>query len=97
MKVKADSLTTEERRDLLLDPIHLSLTMHESVGHPTELDRVLGWEADFAGISFATPEKLKNYQYGSPMVNFIADNTLEGGLATAVMMTREFQTRNGIL
>jgi TldD protein len=83
MKVKADSLTTEERRDLLLDPIHLSLTMHESVGHPTELDRVLGWEADFAGISFATPEKLKTYQYGSPMVNFIADNTLEGGLATA--------------
>ncbi|MBN1326735.1 MAG: TldD/PmbA family protein, partial [Candidatus Cloacimonetes bacterium] len=83
IKVKADSLGAEERRDLILDPLHLGLTMHESVGHPTELDRVLGWEADFAGISFATPEKLGNYQYGSPIVNFLADNTLPGGLATA--------------
>jgi TldD protein len=83
MKVKADSLGAEERRTLILDPIHLGLTMHESVGHPTELDRVLGWEADFAGISFATPEKLGSYQYGSKLVNFLADNTLEGGLATA--------------
>ena len=83
MKVKADSLGAEERRDLILDPIHMGLTMHESVGHPTELDRVLGWEADFAGISFATPEKLKNYQYGSKIVNFVANNKLEGGLATA--------------
>lgn len=83
MKVKADSLGEEERRTLILDPIHLGLTMHESVGHPTELDRVLGWEADFAGISFATPEKLGNYQYGSKNVNFLADNTLAGGLATA--------------
>jgi len=83
IKVKADSLKEEKRRDLLLDPIHLSLTMHESVGHPTELDRVLGWEADFAGISFATPEKLKNYKYGSKIVNLSGDNTLPEGLATA--------------
>ncbi|MBC8385963.1 MAG: TldD/PmbA family protein [Candidatus Cloacimonetes bacterium] len=83
MKVNADSLKEEKRRDLLLDPTHLSLTMHESVGHPTELDRVLGWEADFAGISFATPEKLKNYKYGSEIVNFSGDNTLKDGLATA--------------
>jgi len=83
MKLEAEVLTEEKKRDLLLDPIHLGLTMHESVGHPTELDRVLGWEADFAGISFATPEKLKNYQYGSQIVNFLGDNTLEGGLATA--------------
>ena len=83
MKVKADSLGEIRRRDLILDPIHMSLTMHESVGHPTELDRVLGWEADFAGISFATPEKLGNFQYGSKIVNFVANNTLEGGLATA--------------
>ena len=82
MKVKADTLSPEKRRTLILDPNHLGLTMHESVGHPTELDRVLGWEADFAGISFATPEKLKNYQYGSKIVNFTGDNTLEGGLAT---------------
>ncbi len=83
MKVHADSLGAEERRDLILDPNHTALTMHESVGHPTELDRVLGWEADFAGISFATPEKLGNYQYGSKIVNFVADNILKGGLATA--------------
>jgi len=83
IKVKADTLGPEERRSLVLDPNHLGLTMHESVGHPTELDRVLGWEADYAGISFATPEKLKNYQYGSPIVNFVGDNTLCEGLATA--------------
>lgn len=82
MKVKADTLGPETRRSLILDPNHLGLTMHESVGHPTELDRVLGWEADFAGISFATPEKLGNYQYGSPIVNFVGDNTLSEGLAT---------------
>ena len=83
MKVHAGSLGAEERRTLILDPNHMALTMHESVGHPTELDRILGWEADYAGISFATPEKLGNYQYGSNIVNFIADNTLAGGLATA--------------
>jgi TldD protein len=83
MKLDADSLVEEKRRDLILDPMHLALTMHESVGHPTELDRVLGWEADFAGISFATPEKLKNYRYGSDIVNFTANNKLAGGLATS--------------
>lgn len=82
IKVKADTLGPEERRSLVLDPNHLGLTMHESVGHPTELDRVLGWEADYAGISFATPEKLKNYRYGSEIVNFVGDNTLAEGMAT---------------
>ncbi|MCB5228467.1 MAG: TldD/PmbA family protein [Candidatus Cloacimonetes bacterium] len=82
IKVKAEALGPEQRRSLVLDPNHLGLTMHESVGHPTELDRVLGWEADFAGISFATPEKLGNYRYGSEIVNFVGDNTLCGGLAT---------------
>lgn len=83
LKVKADTLKEETRKTLILDHGHLGLTMHESVGHPTELDRVLGWEADYAGVSFATPEKLKNYKYGSPIVNFVGDNTLAGGLATA--------------
>jgi TldD protein len=83
MKVNADSLGPEKPRTLILDPSHMALTMHESVGHPTELDRVLGWEADFAGISFATTEKLGNFQYGSKIVNFVADNLLERGLATA--------------
>jgi TldD protein len=82
IKVKADTLGPEQRRSLILDPNHLGLTMHESVGHPTELDRVLGWEADYAGISFATPEKLKNYRYGSEIINFVGDNTLPEGLAT---------------
>ena len=83
MKVKAEEAGEIRRRDLILDPIHLGLTMHESIGHPTELDRVHGWEADMAGLSFATQEKLGNFQYGSKLVNFVGDNTLEGGFATA--------------
>ncbi|MBI4231270.1 MAG: TldD/PmbA family protein [Planctomycetes bacterium] len=70
------------KRDLILDPLHLALTIHESVGHATELDRVLGMEESLAGRSFATPEKIGNFRYGSPVVNLVADNTLEGGLAT---------------
>jgi len=82
-KCYAATLGDPRRMSLILDPFNLGLTMHESVGHPTELDRVLGWEADYAGISFATPEKLGNFRYGSELVNFLGDNTLEGGLATA--------------
>jgi len=67
---------------LILDPEHLSLTMHESVGHPTELDRVLGYEESCAGRSFATTEKARQVQIRFPIVNFVADNTLEGGLAS---------------
>lgn len=61
--------------DLVLDPEHLSLTMHESCGHPSELDRVLGYEANFAGTSFLTPEKRGWFRYGSACVNLVADNT----------------------
>jgi TldD protein len=63
--------------DLVLDPNHLGLTIHESVGHPTELDRVLGYEANYAGTSFATMDKLKSksFQYGSKLVNIVADKT----------------------
>jgi len=102
-KVNADTLDRENRTTLVLDPIHLGLTMHESVGHPTELDRVLGWEADMAGVSFATPEKLGNYQYASKIVNFVGDNTLAGGLATAgfdddgVPGQRWFIIKDGVL
>jgi TldD protein len=70
------------RFDLVLDPLNLALTIHESVGHATELDRALGYEESLAGRSFATPDLLGNMQYGSPIVTFVADNTLEGGLAT---------------
>lgn len=68
--------------DLVLDPENLALTMHESVGHPTELDRVLGWEANYAGTSFATPEKLGRFRYGAPLIHFLGDNTILGGLST---------------
>jgi TldD protein len=68
--------------DLVLDPSHLWLTIHESVGHATELDRVLGYEANFAGTSFATLDKWrsKTFQYGSPIVNLTADKTQRGSL-----------------
>jgi TldD protein len=68
--------------DLILDPQNLSLTIHESVGHATELDRALGYEESLAGRSFATPDKLRHLKYGSDVVNFVADNTLPAGLAT---------------
>src|SRR5205807_204682 len=70
------------RRDLILDGSNLWLTIHESVGHPLELDRVLGYEANYAGTSFATLEKLGRYRYGSPLVSFFADRTQPTGLAT---------------
>jgi len=72
----------EGRTTLILEPLHLALTIHESVGHPTELDRALGMEMSLAGASFATPDKLGKLQYGSSIVNFVADNTLEHGLAS---------------
>lgn len=61
--------------DLVLDPEHLSLTMHESCGHPSELDRALGYEANYAGTSFLTTEKRGVFRYGSSCVNLVADNT----------------------
>ncbi len=69
-------------KDLVLDPLHLALTLHESIGHATELDRALGFEESLAGSSFATPDQLGKLRYGAPLVNVIADNTLPGGLAT---------------
>ncbi|MFY0688713.1 MAG: TldD/PmbA family protein [Cyclobacteriaceae bacterium] len=68
--------------DLVLEPNHLGLTIHESVGHPLELDRVLGYEANYAGTSFATLDKWKsqNFNYGSKLVNLVADKTQVGSL-----------------
>lgn len=60
----------------------VALLVHESCGHPTELDRVLGWEAAFAGTSFLMPPMLGNFRYGSPLVNMTADSLLPGGLGT---------------
>jgi TldD protein len=68
--------------DLVLEPNHLGLTIHESIGHPLELDRILGYEANYAGTSFATLDKLKSgtFNYGSKLVNIIADKTQVGSL-----------------
>ncbi|WP_028667778.1 TldD/PmbA family protein [Runella zeae] len=70
--------------DLVLDPNHLGLTIHESVGHPLELDRVLGYEANYAGTSFATLDKwkTKSFNYGSNLVNIVADKTQPHTLGT---------------
>ena len=69
------------RYDLVLDPSHTWLTIHESVGHPLELDRVLGYEANYAGTSFATLDKREEgFQYGSDKVTIFADKTQPGSL-----------------
>jgi TldD protein len=68
--------------DLIISGSQLSLQIHESIGHPTELDRVLGTEANYAGTSFVTIDKLGKLQYGSPIVNIVADSTVPYGLAT---------------
>ena len=68
--------------DLVIDPSNLWLTIHESIGHATELDRALGYEAAYAGTSFATFDKLGNLRYGSPAMNITGDRTAEHGLAT---------------
>jgi len=70
------------RSTLILKPTNLFLTIHESVGHPTELDRVYGYEANFAGTSFATTDKLGKLQYAAPWVNFKGDRTQPGGRST---------------
>jgi TldD protein len=68
--------------DLIIGGEQLGLQIHESCGHPTELDRALGMEADYAGTSFLTPDKLGKFVYGSKNVNIVADATVPGGLGT---------------
>jgi TldD protein len=69
----------EGRMNLVLDSSQLGLQIHESIGHPIELDRVLGYEANFAGTSFLTLEKLRKLRYGSDLVNVVADATEKHG------------------
>ena len=79
-KLKAPSVKPG-KYDLVLDPSHTWLTIHEAVGHPLELDRVLGYEANYAGTSFATLDKREQrFQYGSDKVNIFADKTQPGSL-----------------
>lgn len=81
-KVYAPKGPSGIRTTLILKPTNLWLTIHESVGHPTELDRVYGYESNFAGTSFATTDKLGKLQYAAPWVNFRADRTQPGGRGT---------------
>jgi TldD protein len=90
------------RRTIILDATQVALQVHESCGHPVELDRVLGMEASYAGTSFLTPDKLGWFQYGSEIVNITADATSPGGLGTfgyddeGVAAQRTPLVRNGI-
>ncbi|CAN5357059.1 TldD/PmbA family protein [soil metagenome] len=88
--------------DIILDSNQLGLQIHESCGHAVELDRVLGYEASYAGTSFLTPEKLWNFKYGSDIVNLTADATIPGGLGTfgyddeGVAAQRTYLVKNGM-
>ena len=68
--------------DLVIDPTNLWLTIHESIGHATELDRALGYEANYAGSSFATIDKLNKFKYGSDIMNVTGDRIAAHGLST---------------
>jgi TldD protein len=89
--------------DLVVDPSNLWLTIHESIGHATELDRALGYEANYAGTSFATPDKLGTLRYGSDLMRVTGDREVEHGLATIGFDDEGVQTqtwdlvRDGVL
>ena len=71
--------------DLVIDPSNLWLTIHESIGHATELIRAVGYEAAYAGTSFATFDQLGTLAYGSPIMHVTGDRTVEHGLATVAI------------
>ena len=101
-KLAAPTLEAATKKDLVILPNHLWLTIHESVGHPTELDRALGYEANYAGTSFCTPDKLNELRYASEIVNFEAERQEPHSLATVgwdddgVPADRWHLVRNGI-
>jgi len=88
---------------VILDGPQASLQIHESIGHPLELDRVFGAEKNFSGVSFATPDKLNNLKYGSEIVNVVNDSTGPFGLGTfgyddeGIKASRSFLIKDGIL
>ena len=90
------------KKDLVLLPTHLGLTIHESIGHSTELDRALGYEANFAGTSFLTPDKLGKFKVGAEIVSFNGDRIRKESLSTCGydddgVKTRQFPIiKNGI-
>jgi TldD protein len=101
-KTKAPSVEAGDY-DLVIDPTNLWLTIHESIGHATELDRALGYEAAYAGTSFATLDQLGSLRYGSAVMNVTGDRVVPHGLATIGyddegVATREFDiVRDGVL
>ncbi|MEO1466932.1 MAG: TldD/PmbA family protein [Cyanobacteria bacterium J06633_1] len=102
-KTSAPEFTGNDKTTLSLKPSNLFLTIHESVGHPTELDRVYGYEANFAGTSFATTDNLSKLQYAAPWVNLVADRTQPQGRSTVayddegVPAQRWYVVKDGIL
>ncbi|MGD9525296.1 TldD/PmbA family protein [Pseudonocardia sp.] len=101
-KVKAPSVDPGPY-DLVIDPTNLWLTIHESIGHATEYDRAIGYEAAYAGTSFATPDQLGTLRYGSDIMHVTGDRTVPHGLATVgfdddgVATTEWDLVRDGIL
>jgi TldD protein len=99
---KAPSVTAGSY-DLVIDPSNLWLTIHESIGHATELDRALGYEAAYAGTSFATLDQLGTLRYGSPAMSVTGDRTVPHGLSSIGyddegVATTEFDiVRDGVL
>lgn len=93
----------EGRGDLILLPTHTCLVIHETIGHATELDRVMGWEADMAGTSFATIDKLGHLHYGSSIFNVVADRVMKNGRSSIPVDDEGVETgqwhliKNGIL
>ncbi len=91
------------RKDLMLMPEQMMLQIHESIGHPLELDRILGDERNYAGASFVTTEMFGNYQYGSELLNVTFDPTVPGQLASCAFdddgapAKREYLIRDGVL
>jgi TldD protein len=90
-------------KDIILDSSQVSLQIHESIGHPLELDRVFGSERNFSGTSFATPDKLNNLKYACPIVNVVNDSTYPGGLGTfeyddeGVKANKSYLIKDGLL
>jgi TldD protein len=74
-------------KDLILTPSHAMLTIHEIVGHATELDRIVGYEANYAGTSFVKVSDLGKLKYGSKLFNVTADRNIPGGVATSATTT----------
>lgn len=102
MLIEADECPSD-RRDILIGPDQMVLQIHESIGHPLELDRILGDERNYAGTSFVTPDMFGTYRYGSNLLN-ISFNPSEAGEATSYAYdddgkpaTKEFLIKDGVL